>query len=97
MTSIKNYEIIVPPTSEEVAEFALRCLSARTGVMLLVKPEGDDFNPNPEPGFMDFSVVTTHHPKAGGMTIIGEDAECNTVNLVISPDRDTPASLSSIS
>lgn len=93
MAGFRNYEVTVPPTSDEVEALALDAIRNHRLLNITAVPEPTDIGPS-DAIDLAVKIKATRHPEAGGMRIIGETALGETVNLEISSQPVEPATLS---
>jgi hypothetical protein len=95
MPSIEHYTIIKPPTSREVLEDALACISSRQALSLVMVSESDITPTDRKHITVGMKIRTTAHPEGEHTTITGTatepfDEEIGSIVLSI-PDSDLPA------
>ena len=94
MSGIRNYEVTVPPTSDEVAVFALEAIRKRAALEITARPEPSDIGPHEESVDISFSIKLGRFSEDESMRFIGETENGDTVNLMISADPEEPATFS---
>jgi hypothetical protein len=95
MSTIREYEVIQPPTSGELREQIIASLGSGSMVAVQGRPEAADLGPR-DVVDVEMEIVSTLHPKDGSMRALGETAAGKTINLQLSADKSAPASFSMV-
>jgi len=88
---IRNYEVTIPPTSDEVAEFALQAIRHHSELYLRGRSTPTDIGPQDEEIGVSVQIKVLRHSREGAMRIIAETEDDQTVNLELPADPTAPA------